>query len=85
MVLESENQEEDYALYWFREGYQHIVFFSILCMIMFIWRPTQNNSRCTCRCCCSWHRFAYTPLDNVDEEEEYTVPTVAGVSRALTF
>ena len=39
--------------------YWHLLFFCILVVIMYLWRPTQNNQR-----------YAYSALENGDEEEE---------------
>jgi len=48
--------------YWFTEwGFWQLLFFSILLSIMFLFRPTVNNSR-----------FAYAALDvDLEEDEEY--------------
>lgn len=40
-------------------SYWHLLFFCILVVIMYLWRPTQNNQR-----------YAYSALENGDEEEE---------------
>lgn len=57
---------------WMDEAYWHILFASVLTVIMVLWRPTKNNQR-----------YAFTPLlDNAeddDEEEEQFVNDAYGV------
>ncbi|CAH0692721.1 unnamed protein product [Chilo suppressalis] len=57
---------------WMDEAYWHILFASVLTVIMVLWRPTNNNQR-----------YAFTPLlDNAeddDEEEEQFVNDAYGV------
>uniref|UniRef100_A0A023G017 Putative lung seven transmembrane receptor n=1 Tax=Amblyomma parvum TaxID=251391 RepID=A0A023G017_AMBPA len=53
----------DWKELWFDEGYWHLLFSLVLLVIMFLWRPTNNNKR-----------YAFTPLldaadDELDEEE----------------
>ncbi|KAJ0175795.1 hypothetical protein K1T71_008954 [Dendrolimus kikuchii] len=50
---------------WMDEAYWHILFASVLTVIMILWRPTNNNQR-----------YAFTPLldnaeDDEDEEEQF--------------
>ncbi|XP_028156930.1 transmembrane protein 87A isoform X6 [Ostrinia furnacalis] len=50
---------------WMDEAYWHILFASVLTVIMVLWRPTNNNQR-----------YAFTPLldnaeDDEDEEEQF--------------
>ncbi|XP_026732560.1 transmembrane protein 87A [Trichoplusia ni] len=45
---------------WMDEAYWHILFASVLSVIMVLWRPTNNNQR-----------YAFTPLlDNADDDED---------------
>ncbi|XP_075974222.1 transmembrane protein 87A [Anticarsia gemmatalis] len=45
---------------WMDEAYWHILFASVLTVIMVLWRPTNNNQR-----------YAFTPLlDNAEDDEE---------------
>ncbi|PZC80949.1 hypothetical protein B5X24_HaOG213718 [Helicoverpa armigera] len=45
---------------WMDEAYWHMLFASVLTVIMVLWRPTNNNQR-----------YAFTPLlDNADDDEE---------------
>ncbi|KAF9798470.1 hypothetical protein SFRURICE_012498 [Spodoptera frugiperda] len=45
---------------WMDEAYWHMLFASVLTVIMILWRPTNNNQR-----------YAFTPLlDNADDDEE---------------
>lgn len=58
----------DWKELWFDEGYWHLLFSLLLLVIMFLWRPTNNNKR-----------YAFTPLldapdDEQDEEEEQQAP-----------
>lgn len=57
---------------WMDEAYWHILFASVLIVIMILWRPTNNNQR-----------YAFTPLldnaDDEDEEEEQFVNDAYGV------
>ena len=70
------DDEPDWRNQWWLEGYVrlavfsiplnkplnrywHLLFFCILVVIMYLWRPTQNNQR-----------YAYSALENGDEEEE---------------
>ncbi|XP_077521753.1 transmembrane protein 87A-like [Amblyomma americanum] len=53
----------DWKELWFDEGYWHLLFSLVLLVIMFLWRPTNNNKR-----------YAFTPLldaadDELDEED----------------
>ncbi|EDQ92154.1 uncharacterized protein MONBRDRAFT_35943 [Monosiga brevicollis MX1] len=51
--------EDDWRNEWWQEGFWHLLFFAILSAIMVLWRPTQNNQR-----------YAYTALDNDDDDED---------------
>lgn len=58
----------DWKELWFDEGYWHLLFSLVLLVIMFLWRPTNNNKR-----------YAFTPLldaadDEQDEDEEQQAP-----------
>jgi len=44
---------------WVDEAFWHLLFSVILCVIMVLWRPSQNNQR-----------YAFTPL--LDKEEDYS-------------
>ena len=44
---------------WVDEAFWHLLFSVILCVIMILWRPSQNNQR-----------YAFTPL--LDREEDYS-------------
>lgn len=44
---------------WVDEAFWHLLFSVILCVIMILWRPSQNNQR-----------YAFTPL--LDKEEDYS-------------
>ncbi|KAL0831558.1 hypothetical protein ABMA28_002347 [Loxostege sticticalis] len=55
----------DWKEVWMDEAYWHILFASVLTVIMVLWRPTNNNQR-----------YAFTPLldnaeDDEDEEEQF--------------
>eukprot|EP00730_Choanoeca_flexa_P000075 TRINITY_DN10033_c0_g1_i7.p1 TRINITY_DN10033_c0_g1~~TRINITY_DN10033_c0_g1_i7.p1 ORF type:complete len:572 (+),score=140.81 TRINITY_DN10033_c0_g1_i7:111-1826(+) len=52
-------EEPDWRNQWWRQGFWNLLFFSILVVIMYLWRPTQNNQR-----------YAYSALENGDDEEE---------------
>ncbi|XP_047986279.1 transmembrane protein 87A isoform X2 [Leguminivora glycinivorella] len=63
----------DWKEVWMDEAYWHILFASVLTVIMVLWRPTNNNQR-----------YAFTPLldnadDEDDEEEEQFVNDAYGV------
>ncbi|XP_048480725.1 transmembrane protein 87A isoform X2 [Plutella xylostella] len=62
----------DWKEVWMDEAYWHILFASVLTVIMVLWRPTNNNQR-----------YAFTPLldnaDDDDEEEEQFVNDAYGV------
>ena len=47
----------DWRDLWVDEAFWHVLFSTILCIIMFLWRPSQNNQR-----------YAFTPL--LDHEGE---------------
>ena len=49
----------DWRDIWVDEAFWHVLFSTILCVIMFLWRPSQNNQR-----------YAFTPLLDYDEDEE---------------
>ncbi|XP_071445363.1 transmembrane protein 87A [Hetaerina americana] len=49
----------DWKELWVDEAYWHILFSLILLVIMFLWRPTNNNQR-----------YAFTPLLDAPEDEE---------------
>ncbi|KOB78898.1 Transmembrane protein 87A [Operophtera brumata] len=50
----------DWKEVWMDEAYWHIQFAGILCVIMVLWRPTNNNQR-----------YAFTPLlDNAEDDDE---------------
>lgn len=55
---------------WLDDAYWHILFSSVLMVIMILWRPTKNNVR-----------YAFVPLmeTNEDEEEEQLVHDAYGV------
>eukprot|EP00045_Choanoeca_perplexa_P007623 m.69989 g.69989 ORF g.69989 m.69989 type:complete len:575 (+) comp14147_c0_seq1:110-1834(+) len=55
----NKDDEPDWRNQWWLEGYWHLLFFCILVVIMYLWRPTQNNQR-----------YAYSALENGDDEEE---------------
>jgi hypothetical protein len=45
---------------WIDEGFWHVLFSTLLLVIMILWRPTNNNQR-----------YAFTPLlDNPEDEDE---------------
>ncbi|KAI8422747.1 hypothetical protein MSG28_006503 [Choristoneura fumiferana] len=57
--------EKDWKEVWMDEAYWHILFASVLTVIMVLWRPTNNNQR-----------YAFTPLlDNADDEDDGTSVT----------
>ena len=41
----------DWRDLWIDEAFWHFLFSTMLCVIMFLWRPSQNNKR-----------YAFTPL-----------------------
>lgn len=55
---------------WLEQAYWHILFSSLLLVIMILWRPTNNNQR-----------YAFVPLLDTgdDEEEEHLVNDAYGV------
>lgn len=55
----NKQQEPDWENQWWADAFWHLLFFSILVVIMFLWRPTQNNQR-----------YAYSALENGDDDEE---------------
>ena len=53
--------EMDWQNAWWQDGYWHLLFFSVLTVIMILWRPTTNNQR-----------YAYSALEtDLEEDEEY--------------
>lgn len=48
----------DWRNIWVDEAFWHLLFSTILCVIMFLWRPSQNNQR-----------YAFTPLLDYDGKE----------------
>lgn len=56
-------EEYDWENAWLQESFWQILFLVILSSIMFLWRPTVNNSR-----------YAYAPLDtDLDDDEDYSI------------
>jgi len=57
---------KDWRDLWIDEAFWHFLFSTMLCVIMFLWRPSQNNKR-----------YAFTPLldaeddDMTDEDDPY--------------
>ncbi len=47
----------DWRDLWIDEAFWHFLFSIILCVIMFLWRPSQNNQR-----------YAFTPLLDAEGE-----------------
>ncbi|KAL3078381.1 hypothetical protein niasHS_012042 [Heterodera schachtii] len=70
----------DWKEIWVDTAFWHLFFCSILIVIMFLWRPSQNNQR-----------YAFTPLldnsedENEDEVEEDELFTKSGGQRPAIF
>eukprot|EP00124_Ichthyophonus_hoferi_P000678 Ihof_evm7s27 gene=Ihof_evmTU7s27 len=59
------DKSDNWQYHWFKSVAWKVIFLFVLLSIMVIWRPSNNISR-----------FAYTPLDNEDEEDlQNIVPT----------
>eukprot|EP00051_Salpingoeca_urceolata_P005785 m.77283 g.77283 ORF g.77283 m.77283 type:complete len:623 (-) comp14540_c0_seq4:239-2107(-) len=53
----------DWENAWWQDSFWHLLFFVILLAIMYLWRPTTNNSR-----------YAYAPLEtDLDDDEDFQV------------
>lgn len=51
---------KDWKELWQDEAFWHVLFSSLLLVIMILWRPTNNNQR-----------YAFTPLlDNPEDEDD---------------
>lgn len=66
MVVDKVQGSPDWRNQWLKDGFWHILFFVILVSISVLWRPTNNNAR-----------FAYSPLETIDESENVVTPNFA--------
>ena len=64
----------DWRNIWVDDAFWHVLFSAVLCAIMFLWRPSQNNQR-----------YAFTPLLDYDGETKRTAVLTAVVTTVSRF
>ena len=70
--------EPDWQFYWLHEGFEDMLFFTILAAIMVLWRPNLNNARLGCT---TWSR----PLtDDVADTHIQRLKTSLRTTRSTT-
>eukprot|EP01147_Barroeca_monosierra_P011009 gene11009-3081_t len=58
------DETQDWRTAWYHEGYLHFMFFGLLVVILYLWRPTLNNQR-----------YAYSlDADNAGDDDFEVVP-----------